>query len=112
MPLQISGLGSTPPAQARAPAVQVRVPALHAPTLEPQVAPPPGLPSSTELLQLLSTPSQTSLLGGRPPRQNQPLEPPQVSAPVLQGVLRDPTVEHVALVGADQETFLKVQAVP
>src|SRR4051812_43229627 len=106
MPSQISGPGGVPPPQTSPPLVQVSVPALHAPTPEPQLTPPPGLFSSVCPLQLLSLLSQISVWGGVPPWQNQPFEPPQVSAPAEQGAVSDPTPLHVAPAGADHFAFL------
>src|SRR4051794_3162347 len=57
-----------------APATHSVVPGLHSPTLEPHAAPPPGLPSSIEPLQLSSKLLQVSVAG--------PVEPTQLSAPL------------------------------
>src|SRR5262249_252678 len=63
-PSQNSGPGPTEPTQLSPPLTHCVVPVWHVPTREPLIAPPPGLPSSTTLLQLLSTPSHTSVKKG------------------------------------------------
>jgi hypothetical protein len=63
-PSHVSGLGLVPPTHTKAPPVHVNVPGEHAPMLVPQLAPPPGLPSSVEPSQLLSIPSHTSVAPG------------------------------------------------
>ena len=63
--------------------MQLRVPGEHDPAELPQVAPPPGLPSSTLPSQSSSSPLQTSGAGPLPPTQvaqmarpQQPQQPP------------------------------------
>src|SRR5215475_12395711 len=53
-PSHSSGPGPTPPAQPIEPFVHAVAPYWQVPTLEPQVRPPPGFPSSTCWLQLSS----------------------------------------------------------
>ena len=52
-----------------APPVHTVVPGEQTPTALPQLAPPPGLPSSEGPSQSLSSPSQTSAVGPRAPTQ-------------------------------------------
>ena len=52
--------------------MQLRVPGEHDPAELPQVAPPPGLPSSTLPSQSSSSPLQTSGAGPLPPTQVSP----------------------------------------
>jgi hypothetical protein len=58
--LQVSAPPPTAPTQNSTPFWHWVVPAMHTPASVPQLAPPPGLPSSTAPSQSLSTPSQVS----------------------------------------------------
>src|SRR5690606_19987105 len=73
---QISALGPVPPVQLSVPLTQRVVPSVHSPSLVPQLAPPPGSPSSIGPSQSLSRASQTSGTG--------PRSPTQVNAPATQ----------------------------
>src|SRR5688572_5833168 len=88
-------------------------PCLHTPTFDcPQAAPPPGSPSSTVPLQLLSTASHTSEAAGRrPPAHSQP-PLRHTRAPAEQGEERLPVPLHVAPGGGSHESWAKVQDVP
>jgi len=62
-----------PPTHVSIPPLHIVVPRVHVPVIEPQDAPPPGLPSSVEPSQSLSRPSQISVVG--------PVAPVQTNAP-------------------------------
>ena len=64
-PSQVSAAGPTLPVQVSTPAVHASVPGLHSPVSMPQLAPPPGSPSSMIVSQSLSSPSQRSRAPGK-----------------------------------------------
>ena len=93
-PLHASAAGTVPPSQTRVPERQASIPAVQAPVVLPQAAPPPGLPSSTEPSQSSSKPLHSSALPSmRPsqmiapatqfwvPRRQTPMSLPQAAPP-------------------------------